>query len=366
MLQSEPLSAVSLFSGAGGMDQGFKEAGIRPLFANDLDPDACDTYRLNHGDKIVRGDLQGFLPELAQYRGVDFVFGGPPCQGFSVAGKMDPNDVRSQLIKRFFDVVLMCRPRAFVCENVKALATLQKFANIRSEIERSARHQYSMATLVLRASDFGVPQHRDRMFIVGISRDILDCNTETFSGMLTGELAQSKQSPQTISDVIRGLGRAGSAGNSRVCKARITFAANPVMRVSPYAGMLFNGAGRPLDPDGQSSTLPASMGGNKTPIVDEGAIFDGKTPFVETYHRALRKGGKAKSGLAPADLRRLTVDECLAIQTFPPNYKMAGSTSALFRQIGNAVPARLAAAVAKSVSAILADANKSRVAVAAE
>ena len=366
MLRSRPLSAVSLFSGAGGMDQGFKEAGILPLFANDLDTDACSTYRLNHGSHIVEGDLRGFLPELRQYRGVDFVFGGPPCQGFSVAGKMDPDDIRSQLIKRFFDVVSMCRPKAFVCENVKALATLQKFATVRSDLQSSVERQYSVATLVLRASDFGVPQHRDRMFIIGISRDILDCDAATLSDSLLSHLEHHRQAPQTVGELVRALGRAGSARNARTCKARITFAANPVMRVSPYAGMLFNGAGRPLDPNGQSSTLPASMGGNKTPIVDEGAIFDGKTPFVETYHRYLRRGGKPKFGEAPADLRRLTVDECLAIQTFPSGYRMAGSTSAIFRQIGNAVPARLAAAVANSVKSVMTGACGSNVAVAAE
>ena len=114
------LSAISLFSGAGGMDVGFSNSGYEIVWANDFDKNACDTFAANHGNIIEYGSITDFIPLLHKFRGVDIVFGGPPCQGFSVAGKMNPNDERSKLVFSFFDVVEQVQPRAFVMENVKA------------------------------------------------------------------------------------------------------------------------------------------------------------------------------------------------------------------------------------------------------
>src|SRR5690242_11119245 len=127
-------TAISLFTGAGGMDVGFKAAGFSVVWANDIHGTACETYRRNHKCEIVCGPLESNLPALKALRGVDLLFGGPPCQGFSVAGKMNPQDARSQLIWKFFDAVEMVRPRAFVCENVKALAALSRWRPVRQQI----------------------------------------------------------------------------------------------------------------------------------------------------------------------------------------------------------------------------------------
>lgn len=347
-------TAVSLFSGAGGMDVGFARAGFDIVFANDIDADACATYRLNHSGEIFHGSLLD--PEVNEHlasRQVDLVFGGPPCQGFSVAGKMNPDDERSQLIHSFFDVVDQLQPKAFVCENVKALAHLNRWAGVRRALMDRGRKSHRVALVVLNATDFGVPQIRERMFLVGLHQEIFSGSDQDFQNLIEVSLAAQKSKPTTVAEIVRTLGRAGSATNPRVCSAKITFARSPVMRKSPYAGMIFNGAGRPLPAQKWATTLPASMGGNKTPIIDEEEIFEGEPSFVEEYHRHLMQGGKPKSGTAPDRLRRLTVDECLAIQTFPPHYELAGSRSAQYRQIGNAVPPMLAEAVARVVSQIL-------------
>jgi DNA (cytosine-5)-methyltransferase 1 len=119
------------------------------------------------------------------------------------------------------------------------------------------------------------------------------------------------------------------------------------MRRSPYAGMMFNGQGRPLNPDGYSCALHASMGGNKTPIIDEEHCYFGQDSWVEWYHSYLMKGGELLSlDAAPKRLRRLTIDESLGIQTFPHDYKFIGGQSSIYRQIGNAVPCDLAQVVA--------------------
>ena len=126
------------------------------------------------------------------------------------------------------------------------------------------------------------------------------------------------------------------------------------MRKSPYAGMLFNGQGRPLNPDGFSSTLHASMGGNKTPIVDENHVYHNKPSWIEEYHAHLMGGGKPLPfGATPPFLRRLTVDEAIRLQTFPESYEFFGSRSQVFTQIGNAVPCRLAYAVGRVVQDLM-------------
>lgn len=360
-------SAVSLFSGAGGMDIGFANAGFNILFANDIDPDACATYRLNHGDNIAQGSLLGIDPrEQLARQTVDLVFGGPPCQGFSVAGKMDPDDERSQLIHSFFDVVDALKPKAFVCENVKALAILTKWQGVRDALFARGRKSYRVALIILNATDFGVPQIRERMFLIGLHKEVFAGSDIDLLNLVETNLLAQKTRPKTVAEIIRSLGRAGTDGNSRTCAAKITFARSPIMRKSPYAGMMFNGAGRPLPPKKWATTLPASMGGNKTPIVDEAEIFDGEESYIEAYHRHLMAGGAPRSGDAPKRLRRLTIDECIAIQTFPATYKLAGSKSAQYRQLGNAVPPMLAEAVARVVAGALNSGAMLPVPVAAE
>lgn len=335
------------------MDVGVRDAGFEIVLANDIDRDACETYRRNHGHHIIEGSLTDILPQFCDIKGIDLLFGGPPCQGFSVAGRMDPNDPRSALMSSYFDAVDAVQPRAFICENVKALASLNRWEEVRKNLLERASDKYHVRLMVLKASDFGVPQNRERMFIVGVRKEASDQADFSLKERLNELLKASRAKPRSIGEIVRDLGPAGSQGNIRTCSAKITYAKAPVLRRSPYAGMLFNGAGRPFDADGVSPTLPASMGGNKTPIIDEAQIFDGEAPFVEAYHRGLLDGRKASNGTAPPRLRRLTVDECLAIQTFPSDYQLAGSRSAMYRQIGNAVPCGLAEVVARAVREIL-------------
>jgi DNA (cytosine-5)-methyltransferase 1 len=114
--------------------------------------------------------------------------------------------------------------------------------------------------------------------------------------------------------------------------------------------MLFNGLGRPLDLDNQANTLPASMGGNKTPILDELLL---KNPSAENwilnYHASLVKGKRANGQEVPPYIRRITTVEAAAIQTFPADYEFDGEKSSIYRQIGNAVPCNLAGAVAGAI-----------------
>lgn len=339
------MKAISLFTGAGGMDVGFQSAGFEIVWANELMPHAAATYEKNHEYGVMRcGDLKKFMDQLPTVEPIDCVFGGPPCQGFSVAGKMDPNDERSKLVFAFMDVVQKVKPTAFVMENVKALATLEKFSAIREELLRQAlSYGYEADFHLLNSKNFGVPQARERVFFIGFKRS---------SGLRfhAQYLERHKSEAPSVRTVLKALGRAGTEQNPLTCKAKITLAERPIMRKSPYAGMIFNGMGRPLRIDGVSYTLPASMGGNKTPIVDESVVFSNEPSWVEWYHARLMAGEKPLGvNEASPNLRRLTLKESAAIQSFPDSYVFAGPISSQYTQIGNAVPCKLAGAVAAAV-----------------
>lgn len=341
----EPHSFVSLYAGAGGLDCGFVEAGFRPLWANDFDADAVDTYRENLGAHAVHGDIAELRAQLLGMQ-PDLVIGGPPCQGFSVAGHLRPDDPRSQHVWTFLDVVEELQPRAFVMENVKNLAVNPRWSGLMGELRGAAESSYKVEVWVLNASHYGVPQARERMFMVGI-RDRLPTKPPTTT--------EAKQ--PTVREALEQHPGLGEPGNDSICTALVTPARNPVLRPSPYAGLLFNGKGRALNLDAPAPTLPATMGGNRTPIIDQHQL-EGRAEenWVIGYHRRLM-AGRSPVKKVPKRMRRLTVEEAAILQAFPSWWKFSGGQSSRFRQIGNAVPPLLAQAVAEQVAADLAAAD---------
>lgn len=344
---------VSLYSGAGGLDLGFIAAGFEPIFANDINVDATETYRSTMAlisqregfvceHKVVTGDIRQ-VETLPAKGSADLVIGGPPCQGFSVAGKMDPNDPRSRHVFDFLGMVERVQPQAFVMENVKALAENKRWAGTISDIRKKAEEiGYETHLKVLNSSNYGVPQARERMFLVGFKDKDVDFEYPE----------PTVEQPLTVADALRSLPAIGTLGNDQTCSAKITPAKEPILRQSPFAGMLFNGQGRPMDMGRPAPTLPASMGGNRTPIVDQQTLDNGDTQWVETYHQILMDGGKIASEV-PGRLRRISVQEAAVIQTFPKDMPWCGSQSSRYRQIGNAVPPKMAYAVANAVASAL-------------
>lgn len=340
--------AISLFSGAGGLDVGFEKAGFQIVYANEFDHDAACTWCANRpGSREVmhEADINSILPELEQYRGtVSVVFGGPPCQGFSVAGKMDPNDSRSELIFTFLKAVQIVEPKFFIMENVKALGTLEKWADVRSKYLKQAKQLgYSVAYAVFHTPDYGVPQKRDRVIFIGAR----ECDPNCF----LDEIRKMRCEAPTAREVLCSVGQYGSAENPNTCAAAITLAKSPIIRKSPYAGMLVNGAGRPVDLDGLPPTLPATMGGNKTPIVDQCALENEQVEnWFEAYHKKVVAGEcEPATTSIPECVRRLTLKEAAAIQTFPKGYVFCGAKNKQYRQIGNAVPSLFAYKIAQAI-----------------
>lgn len=162
------IKVIGLFSGCGGLDFGFKQAGYDLIWANDILKDACDTYRLNIGDHIVNEDITKI--DLNTIPNADIIIGGPPCQGFSGIGKRDPNDNRSALVYSYLDVVNKVQPRIFLFENVtgikssKAADGSKVIDNLKQAFENIGYH---INIYTLNAADYGVPQRRKRVFIIG-------------------------------------------------------------------------------------------------------------------------------------------------------------------------------------------------------
>lgn len=343
-------SFVSLYTGAGGLDLGFIAAGFTPVFANDINADAMKTYaatmdmisermgsRFAHD--IVTGDIRQ-VEALPAKRSAEMLIGGPPCQGFSVAGKMDPNDPRSRHVFDFLAMVERVEPRAFIMENVKALARNNRWAGTIADIRKQAKKiGYETYLEVLNSADYGVPQTRERMFLVGFREHNIKYEYPPATVKERLNVAQA----------LRSLPALGQPGNDQTCNAKVTAAKEPILRQSPFAGMLFNGQGRPMDMNRPAPTLPASMGGNRTPIVDQETLNTGAEQWVEAYHKTLMDGGKVVTTV-PNRLRRITVQEAAAIQSFPKDMPWCGSQSSRYRQIGNAVPPKMAFAVALSVA----------------
>src|SRR3989338_4382845 len=160
--------AIDLFAGIGGMRLGFEQAGFEIVYSNDVDKFACQTYRANFGE-IDEKDIR--LVDTATPPAFDVLLAGFPCQPFSMIGKRDGlSDPRGQLFNEVVRFLNVRKPRAFVLENVKNLIKHNKretYKFIKSALE-NAGTGYFVSEQILDSRNFGVPQHRERIYIVGI------------------------------------------------------------------------------------------------------------------------------------------------------------------------------------------------------
>jgi DNA (cytosine-5)-methyltransferase 1 len=344
-----PYTTVDLFAGAGGLSLGFGRCGFAPVAAVEFDADAAHTFRTRIGAPVFEDDIctVDFTPMRGE---VDAVVGGPPCQPWSLGGlrqgHADPRDGIPQFARAVHEVA----PAAFVMENVAGLmrgAARPAFDRILAvlggdrplsdllgdRVPAGARLDYRVSARVLDAADHGVPQSRRRLFVVGVRPGLRFAWPEPTHG-------PGRPLPHVRASEVVYVEPFGAPNPSIV-----TYAARPSLRPDPYHGQVFNGGGRPIDPGRPAPTLLASMGGNKTPWVDTFGVVPG-------YHRHLRAGGAPRSGRVPGG-RRITVAEAAALQTFPSDMAFAGARSSQYRQVGNAVPPALAAAVAAPLAEAL-------------
>ena len=163
-------SVVSLFSGCGGFDLGFKELGFDLVCACDSDPAAVDCYARNVDRRVVLRDVKSreFHEEIAGVGSCDVVLGGFPCQGFSKAGPKNASDTRNALYVEMRDAVAQLRPHLFIAENVDGISQNFAGAYVERIVKDFERIGYRVEYRILEAAAFGVAQHRRRIFFVGI------------------------------------------------------------------------------------------------------------------------------------------------------------------------------------------------------
>ena len=331
--------AIDLYAGAGGLSLGLKMAGWDVQVALEIDSDAINTHRANMPEvRHLCDDIRDV--DFAEFSGIGLIAGGPPCQPFSVSGKqLGMNDLRD-MVPQFVRAVKESRPTAFMMENVHGLTTAKFRPYLEDKVDELAALGYEVHWKVLNAADYGVPQNRLRLFIIGVPMGV----RFAFPTPTHGPHSPNKM-PYTSVRMALQDAPADTPNN-----AKVVYAKNPILRKSPHAGMLLNGKGRPLNLDGPSHTIPASAGGNRTHIVD----LNGE---LRAYHEYLMAGGGPRVGEVPG-CRRLTVRESARVQTFPDWFQFTGQRSRQYSQVGNAVPPLLAKAVGKTLRLALEESQK--------
>jgi DNA (cytosine-5)-methyltransferase 1 len=339
---SEPsaIPTLDLFAGAGGLSLGLRGAGFEPIGAVELMPDAAKTYRELHSVDVVEARVA--KADLARFRGqAQVVVGGPPCQPWSTGGLRLGEDDGRDGFPEFLSALAIIQPEAFLIENVAGLGRPGARMYYMRLLAALKRLGYHVASKVLDAADYGVPQRRRRMFIAGMRKPGF-AFPEPTHGPSTGGPWVSAGSVLTDEPV-------GEPNPSVV-----TYARKPHLRPSPFDGLLFNGGGRPIDLGAPARTILASAGGNKTQFIDCLGVV---RPYHEMLWGHFKKHGPGlgklvRSGAVPG-ARRITVAESAALQSFGPETEFYGKRSTQYTLVGNAVPPKLAAAVGRSLASAL-------------
>ena len=199
--------SLDLFCGAGGMTVGFKEAGIKSMLANDIEESACITLKVNNpeipvlcGD-ITKPDVKDMITQKSIDAEVDIICGGPPCQGFSMAGFRDEKDPRNQLFRDFVEIVSRVKPKVIVFENVEGLLTFQKGETYKNILELFSGLGYETEGRLLLCSNYAVPQKRKRVIIICVRKEMKIAPSELFPRDITADLKTQVTAKETIADL---------------------------------------------------------------------------------------------------------------------------------------------------------------------
>lgn len=324
----DDVPGIDIFASAGGLTLGFKQAHVRTVCALEVEEHRVATFaRHTPNADIINADIQQV--DLSGYAGkVELVYGGPPCQPFSSGGRRRASRDARDMIPAFIKAIETLRPAAFFMENVPGLVVGERRAYFRRVLAAYRALGFTVAWKIVNAADYGVPQKRRRLFVVGLrGREFVFPAPSHGPGQRFPHVS--------VRDVLPPH-QIGEPNPSRVFYAK-----RPDPRPSPYDGHLFNGGGRPIDPNQPCHTILASAGGNKTHFFDDEGL-------VQEYHRHLLAGGAPRTGTLPG-ARRLTVAESALIQTFPEGMVFAGPRSAQYHQVGDAVPPKLAAVMGRAL-----------------
>lgn len=304
---------VSLFCGAGGMDLGFVQMGHEIVFGNDNNRNACATYEENlHLKPLCRN-----IRKVDHFPQADIVIGCNPCQGFSLIGTRNPDDERNYLYEEIVRCLKEVQPKFFVTENVKGLKSLYKGKFFKLMLDDFNDTGYDVTWELLNAKDYGVPQDRQRIFMVGVRKD-LDMAYHFPERTHGPGLQPYVTLRQTIEDL-----RSPEKGEYWDSNDY------PFFYMSRNRRRTWEELSFTIQASGRHAPLHPSCPPMKKIERDKWVFTDD-----------------------PEKYRRLSVRECARIQTFPDSYEFKGNLRSQYKQVGNAVPPRLARKIASAFSSL--------------
>ncbi|WP_430417242.1 DNA cytosine methyltransferase [Parasphingorhabdus sp.] len=384
---------VSLYSGCGGLDLGFKDAGLLPLSSFDSDQNALDTLKQNVHPEAYKTDLSKWDDSLiARVAESDVLIAGPPCQGFSTAGKNNPKDVRNDHLLNVAKIAQKALPRIVVIENVKGLLSSQNSEHFEQTLSLLKSSGYSVSWEIHTTSDYGIAQQRKRVIILATLGQVkfelkLKCNERvSLAQALAGiELVDTKPKKllnkasdeykiakrihpgQKLSNVRGGLKSVHTWDIpevfGRVTTEEVSYL-ETIVKLRRQKRRRANGDADPVEERFmrdyfglRSSVISASLLSKGYLRRVEGCLdltnsFNGKfrrLTWDETAPTVDTRFGQPRYFLHPEEHRGYSVREAARIQSFPDHFSFSGSESAAYRMIGNAVPPKFSNAIAHDV-----------------
>jgi DNA (cytosine-5)-methyltransferase 1 len=318
---------IEVCSGAGGLSVGFMNRQFFPVLLNDVDKHCCNTLRQNHpGCAIKQGSFCDV--DFSKYSGsIDVLMGGVPCQSFSQAGQRKGfSDERGNLFLEFLSLIDTVSPKVFLIENVKGLVTHDNGKTMDKIMNELNDKKYNVKWKVLNSNDYGVPQNRKRLIIVGVRTDI--------------KAEYAFPEPETYKPVLRDalVDVPESEGHEYSGRKK------EILAMVPEGGCWVD---LPVDVQKEYMKKSYYSGGGKRGIAKR---LDRNKPCLTLTTSPCQKQTEK---CHPTETRPLSVREYARIQTFPDTYSFSGSIANKYKQIGNAVPVKLAEHLAESIAKIL-------------
>lgn len=363
-------NVIDLFSGCGGFSVGFEKAGCRILKAVEYDKSIAESYSHNHKDTIMFAEDIGKIDNEEHFsRGeADIIIGGPPCQGFSMAGarirekNAFMNDPRNYLFRHYVNVVKIVRPKVFLLENVKGIlskdqgAIFKEIVNAFSNPENFDGDRYYLHYKVCKAIEYGVPQQRERVVVIGVLNHDFDIDDvfETAHNDISG-MDPHFFDRVTLRDAISDLAQPTQDGSVSLTPCQ-----------SQYQEFLREGCSRTSNHLASKHNAVAidrmkhvGVGENWVVLKEDihsvhsgayGRLDWDKPTMTITTRFDTPAGGRF---IHPTENRTLTPREAARVQSFPDDFEFLGSKTIICRQIGNAVPPKMAFFLANVVKHLI-------------
>lgn len=350
VMNHSPLRAISLFAGAGGCSLGFYNAGVEILAAYDNADAAVETYNSNFtGNKCRKLDLstcdfEKLRDELGLKKGeLDLIIGGPPCQGFTTAGSRFWDDPRNKLVKNYTQAIEHFFPRWFMMENVEGILTTAKGNYIVECIKRLSEIGYSVFLKKVYMQEYGIPQRRKRVIIVG-NRLGINFSFPEAESLATGAIYRN--SSTTLRDAISDLESHEDISIDHIFKK-----VNAIQQ-ERIAALKCGQTMKDLPEHLQHESFKRRANRrvcDGTPTEKRGGAPSGLKRLYYDEPCLTITSASPTEFVHPTQNRTLTLRECARIQTFPDSFQFCGTDAQKILQIGNAIPPAFAQQMANSI-----------------